>query len=195
MDTMPFLPLHAVLDPLPMTLEAVVEAMQRLTPQILAWQVKKPLLPWGRYLLYRAPDDRFNVQLDVFSQGYVGGLHAHGTYGIFWVLQGGLSFWNYADVSTAPGPALRPGRQTALELVDAGRVSPGGAVCFCPPRSDWHRVSAFEGAEQTVSVHLYGPGFDLDTGVALDAQGCVRTYTRGPLQPLEGLAGGLHHGG
>jgi hypothetical protein len=46
--------------------------------------------------------------------------------------------------------------------------------------SDWHRVAAPEGGPQPVSLHLYGPGFDLTTGVAL-LDGAPRTYRRGPL--------------
>lgn len=184
----------ALVPPSPANMEEVAEAMERLTPVILDWQVGEQVLSWGRYLLHADPAGRFNVQLDVFSSGYQGGIHAHGTYGIFWVLRGGLRFWNYADGSTAPGPLLSPGRQTALQLVDAGRVGPGGAACFCPPHSDWHRVSAFEGEVQTVSVHLYGPAFDLEVGAALDAQACVRTYTRGPLLSRDALAGRLWYG-
>jgi predicted metal-dependent enzyme (double-stranded beta helix superfamily) len=136
-------------------------------------------VPYARYLLHADPEGRFNVQLDVFSRGYTGGVHAHGTWGIFTVLRGGLWVDDYEERDGR----VRPTRRTWAGV--------GAVQAFCPPMSDWHRVSTREGGEQVVSVHVYGPGFDLDTGVALGVDGLPRSYRRGPLGDLRALDGFL----
>jgi predicted metal-dependent enzyme (double-stranded beta helix superfamily) len=132
-------------------------------------------LPWGRYLVHADPAGRYNLQVDVFSPGYRGEVHAHGTWGAFWILQGALLV---TDCDLAGGVA---------RVQRVARIVAGGCQCFCPPASDWHRVATPPEGPQTVSLHLYGPGFDLTTGVAL-IDGAPRPYRRGPLGELAQIA-------
>jgi hypothetical protein len=46
-------------------------------------------------------------------------------------------------------------------------------------------VGTLPDGPQTVSVHLYGAGFDLDEGVALDDEGRIFRYRRGAFGELE----------
>lgn len=158
----------------PGTIEGVCSIYDAILPELARIRTTQAELPWGRYLLHQEPGNRFNIQLDVFSAGYQGGLHAHETWGMFYVLRGALGFWDYQEDGGVP------------RLSRHGLVPAGGGECFCPPHSDWHRVGAVADGRppiQPISVHIYGPGFDLETGVAWDAQG-VRRYTRGPLGEL-----------
>lgn len=145
------------------------------SPFVAGVAVRPGDLPWGRYLL--AAEAGWNLQLDVFSAAYTGGVHAHGTWGAFWVLRGALWSERYAD--------------DGARLTGAGWVPEGGCDAFCPPASDWHRVGTPAHGPQTVSVHLYGPGFDLDTGLALGPDGAPRAYRRGPWGDPAAVAGAL----
>lgn len=163
-------------DPGPWTLDRVATLMHDLTPHALATvrDAADPL-PWGRYLVHRDPAGRYNVQLDVFSPAYQGEVHAHDTWGIFWVLQGELMVVDHE----LTGGSVRPQRAT--------RLGPGGSQCFCPPVSDWHRVGTPANGPQTVSLHIYGPGFDLDIGRSF-VEGGQRTYRRSPFRELARVA-------
>ena len=163
----------------PDTIEQVAELMHRLTPDALAVTCDEAAtLPWGRYLVHADPRGRFNLQLDVFSPAYQGQVHAHRTWGVFWVLQGVLVVSDHELL----------GRVSRLQRV--ARISAGGGQCFCPPSSDWHQVATPQGGPQTVSLHLYGPGFDLDTGLYLADDGPA-PYRRGPLGDLARVAPSL----
>jgi len=117
------------------------------------------------------PRGRYNLQLDVFSRAYTGQVHAHGTWGVFWVVQGELLVTDHE---------LHDGLAAVQRVA---RLGPGGCQCFCPPASDWHRVATPADGPQTLSLHLYGPGFDLDTGLYFGPTG-VTPYRRGPLGDL-----------
>jgi predicted metal-dependent enzyme (double-stranded beta helix superfamily) len=163
--------------PDPWTIDHVAALMHELTPHARAQVCTADAeLPWGRYLVHADPRGRYNLQLDVFSRAYTGQIHAHGTWGVFWVIQGELLV---SDCETRDGAA-------ALQRV--ARIGAGGGQCFCPPASDWHRVATPEYGPQTLSLHLYGPGFDLDTGVYISPTG-VTSYRRGPLADLEHIRG------
>lgn len=161
---------------LPRTVEDVAALMHGLTPCVFR-PVCAPerSLPWGRYLVHADPAGRYNLQVDVFSPGYRGEVHAHGTWGAFWVLQGALLV---TDCDLAEGVA---------RVQRVARIVAGGCQCFCPPASDWHRVATPLEGPQTISLHLYGPGFDLTTGVAL-IDGAPRPYRRGPLGEFARIA-------
>ena len=175
-------PLIRALDSAPAeagSIEAIAALMQRLTPDALAVACDEGrAMPWGRYLVHADPRGRFNLQLDVFSPGYRGQVHAHGTWGVFWVLQGVLVVSDHELVGTV------------ARVQRVARITAGGGQCFCPPGSDWHRVATPESGPQSVSLHLYGPGFDLDTGVYLGEDGPA-AYRRGPLGELASVAGSL----
>lgn len=161
----------AAADP-PRTVERVADLMHRATPHALAHACDPDReLPWGRYLVHADPAGRYNLQLDVFSRGYTGQIHAHGTWGIFWLLQGALVVTDCEVVDNA------------AQVQRVARLGRGGSQCFCPPASDWHRVATPEDGPQTVSLHLYGPGFDLDTGVFFGDRGPT-SYRRGPFGDL-----------
>lgn len=157
------------------TIDAVASAAQHIAPAVQAIQVRGGPLPWGRYLLHHDPQDRFNIQLDVFSPGYLGGVHAHGTWGAFFLLRGILQVWDYDLDGDLP------------RLSRFGVAGPGGLSCFCPPVSDWHRVGTPAQGPQTVSIHIYGRGFDLDVGLALGEDGRPRTYRRGAWGDLDAV--------
>jgi hypothetical protein len=154
----------------------VATLMRTLTPHVHRLSVADGDLPWGRYLL--AQGDGFNLQLDIFSADYTGGIHAHGTWGIFWVIRGAL--WSESHTG-----------DDAETLAGSAWVPVGGCQAFCPPVSDWHRVGTPAQGPQTVSLHLYGPGFDLDQGVALGPDGRPRTYRRGAWGDLSRVRGAL----
>ena len=143
--------------------DGVAALLRTLLPCAQRVHVRDGDLPWGRYLLHEATS--YNLQLDVFSADYTGSVHAHGTWGIFFVLRGAL----YVDDHDANGIRTR-----------SAYIGAGGAQGFCPPVSDWHRVCTPAAGPQTVSLHLYGAGFDLDTGVARGPDGQPRAYRRGP---------------
>lgn len=161
--------------PDPWTMETVSPLLPRLTPLATADELAgADELPWGRYLVHADPRGRYNLQLDVFSRGYTGTIHAHGTWGMFWVLRGALVVHDHGLVGARP------------VLQRAALLGPGGGQCFCPPASDWHRVATPESGPQTLSLHLYGPGFDLDLGLSFGDRG-PQTYRRGPLRALDEL--------
>jgi predicted metal-dependent enzyme (double-stranded beta helix superfamily) len=165
--------------PGPEVLQALVPLVASLSDVLAGATVAGAEVPFGRYLAHLDPAGRFNLQWDVFSPHYRGGIHAHGTWGCFFVLRGTL----YADDFSAEGP----GGPYTLLRTSAHTV--GSAAAFAPPQ-DWHRVST-RGGPQVMSLHLYGPGFDLDRGVALDASGQPSAYTRGPFGNLDLLEGFL----
>lgn len=149
-------------------IQGVSRLIRAITPLVQTVRLPDTTLPWGRYLVRAAPGGAWNLQMDVFSDGYVGGIHAHRTWGAFWVLRGSLWSESYAFEAGRP------------RLAAASWVAAGGCEAFCPPESDWHRVGAGTPGVQTVSFHLYGPGFDLDEGDGVDDEGQVRRYRRGP---------------
>ncbi len=153
-------------------IDRVATLMHHLTPHARAQVCTASAeLPWGRYLVHADPRGRYNLQLDVFSRAYTGQVHAHGTWGVFWVVQGELLVTDHE---------LHDGLAAVQRVA---RLGPGGCQCFCPPASDWHRVATPADGPQTLSLHLYGPGFDLDTGLYFGPTG-VTAYRRGPLGDL-----------
>lgn len=157
-------------------IRGVARLVQAVAPVVRTVRVRDDELPWGRYLLHA--EEGWNLQLDIFSEGYVGGVHGHGTWGAFFVLRGAL--WSETWTMGPEG-----GR-----VVGTSFVPEGGAEGFHPPDSDWHRVGAAPGV-QPVSIHLYGPGFDLDVGEGMGPDGKPRTYRRGPWGDLAAVRGAL----
>lgn len=147
--------------------------MRQLAPVLARAQVTTREMPYGRYLAALDPAGRYNLQVDVFSAGYVGGAHCHHTWGVFFVLRGTL--WT-EDLHPEQ---FHPLRESCL--------GPGSAAAFVAP-DDWHRVRVGS-EEQVKSLHLYGPGFDLDVGEGLGPDGRPRPYRRGPLGDLAAIEG------
>jgi predicted metal-dependent enzyme (double-stranded beta helix superfamily) len=160
-------------DPAPWTLARIGSTLRSTLPAVRQIALSELDVPYGRYLVHHDPADRFNVQLDAFSRDYVGGVHEHGTWGIFYVLRGTLYSEDFAA-----------GSLTALRQ---GAVSAGGAAGFVPPE-DWHRVGTGDGP-QVVSIHVYGAGFDLDEGSAWSPERGFFRYRRGQWADPAAVAG------
>ncbi len=158
---------------------AVAGLMQTLAPHFARVGVRDGAYPWGRYLA--GEGEGWNLQIDVFSGGYTGGVHKHDTWGLFWVIRGSLWTENFVG-------------EHGETLVNAGQIPTGGGVCFCPPLSDWHRVHTPARGPQTLSFHLYGPGFDPDVGVGRGPDGRARRYNRGPWGDISTLRAALVEG-
>lgn len=161
----------------PFTVEGGARLLRRLLGVARGIRLTDREVPYGRYLIHADPAGRFNLQLDVFSRDYVGGVHAHDTWGMFFVLRGALYVEDWQEID---------GR---VRLCRSGYAGAGGGQAFGPPWADWHRVSTDGEGLQTVSVHIYGAGFDLDTGRGLDERGEPRSYRRGPFGDPARLAG------
>lgn len=151
----------------PVTLDRGIPMLHQLLEAASRIELADREIPYGRYLLFADPEGRFNLQLDVFSRAYVGGVHAHRTWGLFFILRGALYVDDYNELD---GKVVH---------ARSAFMGPGGGQVFCPPHADWHRVSTRADGPQPVSVHIYGPGFDLDQGEVLDAEGNIRHYRRG----------------
>ena len=151
----------------PVTMERGIPMLHRLLDAASRLELADRELPYGRYLIHADPKGLFNLQLDVFSRGYVGGIHAHRTWGLFFILRGALYVDDYNEVDG-----------TVVHARSAF-MGTGGGQFFCPPHADWHRVATRPDGPQVVSVHIYGEGFDMDVGEALNGEGQVRSYRRG----------------
>ena len=184
-DDTTMLPLHPLIAPVaaaaagfaPFTVAGGAALLKELLAAARAIPISDREVPFGRYLIHADPAGRFNLQLDVFSRGYTGGVHAHDTWGMFLILRGALTVEDWQEIGGEP------------VLCRSGYMGAGGGQAFGPPWSDWHRVSTDRDGPQTVSVHIYGAGFDLDTGRALDENGKPRLYRRGAFGDPSKLAG------
>lgn len=133
----------------------VGQIMEAAWPHVQTLKVTKEGLPYGRYLLHRDPKDRFNIQVMVYSADYTGSIHSHSSWGMLFALKGGLHSYDY----------LRQNSETTL----IRRSFLGGGACQCfASFSDWHQVRSPATGAQTVTLHIYGEGFDLDMGTYLD---------------------------
>ena len=107
-------------------------------------------IPFGRYLLHKS--DSYHIELHVFSRGYEGEVHCHETWGLFWILSGALSVEEYQLTGVG------------LTRVSEQYLARGSAASFHPPESGWHKVATTDNDAQTLSVHIYGKGYDLQNG-------------------------------
>ncbi len=123
-------------------------------------------IPFGRYLLYHDPREKFHIEMHIFSKGYKGAIHCHNTWGIFWLISGRLFVEDY-----------KIDKQN-VQIIRSGLLSKRGALNFCPPFSDWHRVSTPILEEQTLSIHIYGKGYDLERGQYLNENNTLEEAQR-----------------
>ncbi len=139
-------------------IESISNLQLELLPLLNNYQFRKGKeLPYGRYLVYKQIENKFNVQIDVFSRNYIGKIHCHNTWGILHVFQGILFVEDWNKIK---------GNEFVLR---GGLVlNKGGSQSFCPPISDWHKVSSVDDSEQAISMHIYGNDFDLDKGIYLN---------------------------
>ena len=125
------------------------------------------IIPYGRYLLYSDLQKRFHMEMHVFSHDYIGEIHCHDTWGIFWLISGSLFVENFFY------------HQNQAKLTCSALVKRGSAFNFHPPESDWHRVRTVGKKEQTLSLHIYGSGYDLQYGKYLNQDGQLIKSERG----------------
>jgi predicted metal-dependent enzyme (double-stranded beta helix superfamily) len=116
-------------------------------------------LPYGRYLVHRDQDDRFNIQLDIFSAGYEGAVHCHETWGMLAVIKGALLVEQWDE-----------NNQNKFDKISESILSRGSVQNFCAPISDWHKTVVLPNSDQVVTMHIYGKGFDLDYGICINDQ-------------------------
>jgi len=129
-------------------------------------------IPFGRYLL--ANNIKFNIQMDVFSNNYKGSIHSHGTWGMFGMISGALMVddWvkNNNDFSYL---------RSSLLL--------SGCINTFIKKNDWHGVSTTDFKDQTVSIHIYGAGYNLDKGFKLNEGFRIIDYTRSKFLDFEDI--------
>ena len=127
-------------------------------------------LPYGRYLIHQDKTKRFHIELHIFSREYTGNIHCHKTWGIFWLLSGSL----FIEDFIFKNDQLYQTRSTLLRR--------GSALNFFPPQSDWHRVSNQQKSRQTLSLHVYGSGYDQKMGIYLDENNQTVKAKRSPFR-------------
>ena len=127
------------------------------------------VVPFGRYLIHK--DSNFNIQLDVFSENYVGAPHNHDTWGVLGVITGILAVTDY---------------QLAADSLVTLRKSilPSGSVSGFKAFEDWHSTETFA-LPQVASFHVYGASFDLDNGKRYVEKSGIEEYARGPLNTID----------
>ena len=123
----------------------------------------KNLLQYGRYLIHK--NENYNIQLDVFSMNYKGSIHSHGTWGVFGMIQGSLIVDDWDNFNGEY-------RQIRKSLIT------GNTVQSFTDQSNWHRTRTQKHGYQPISIHIYGPSYDMDEGNALDKNFKVITYKR-----------------
>ncbi len=161
-------------------LSAYLTSLQEKMGEIQKITRSQESLPFGRYLIHQDSRKAFNIQLDVFSKNYVGLPHCHETWGVFLVLQGRLKVTNWGV-----NDELMPSSPASESL-----MLPGSGSVFMPPLSDWHEVRVEEPSEQVLSIHVYGPNFNLEEGIYRSPEGGIKSTRRGPLRSMLEL--GIH---
>jgi len=136
--------------------EDVYNLMLHVAPEIDKIMVSEEEIPYGRYIVHEDPQGRFNIQIHAYTMDYEGKIHDHRTWGIMWILRGGLFFRDY----------VRHNEETTL--MGGKYLSLKSSHCFCPPASDWHQSKSPKEGLQPVSLHVYGKDYDLDVGGVLD---------------------------
>ena len=156
------------------SLQEIENLSHVLADQYRALTVDSPEhIPYGRYLAHQDPDDRYHLEMHIFSSDYEGSIHCHRTWGLFWVISGSLMFTDYLEADGAFIPAK------------AGILLPGSAASFYPPYADWHKVKTPPSDEQTLSLHIYGHGYDQETGEYVAEDGDVKSGKRGAFKDNE----------
>ena len=140
------------------TTKSILDLQTALDPVLSNYIINcEKNLPYGRYLVFKHNDGLFNIQIDVFSENYVGMIHSHSTWGILHVIRGKLYVeeWQEEDKNN-------------FKLIGGLSLNEKSSQSFCPPISDWHKVWTNENKKQTISIHIYGEGFNADTGIYLN---------------------------
>lgn len=132
-------------------------------------------LPYGRYLVHQ--NEHYNIQLDVFSHNYTGDVHCHETWGLLTILKGSLYVEDWIEDAES------------FTLQRSSFLTRNSSQCFYPPLSDWHKVATGDDPQQTISIHIYGPDFNIDQGIYLNSDLQRRSGQRSPFKSLDKLTG------
>ena len=112
--------------------------------------------------------------MDVFSNNYSGSIHSHGTWGMFGIISGSLQTDDWLNINN---------NFTFLR----SSILFSGCINAFTKSNDWHRVSTLDHEEQTVSIHIYGNGYDLEKGFKLNDDFNVEEYTRSDFLDFENI--------
>ena len=150
----------------------VSELIQKLTPMYEKHYLKRSQahgqIPYGRYLIHNDPQKRFHIEIHIFSDNYMGEIHCHETWGVFWLISGTLFVEDFLY------------EKSRAKLARSSFLKNGSACSFHPPESDWHRVRTLQGEkQQTISLHIYGSGYDLKRGKYLNQDHSIMRNERG----------------
>ena len=148
-------------------LEKVARAESHAASQLTFKE--KSIAPFGRYLVHQ--EERFNIQVDIFSEKYIGCPHTHDTWGALGVISGRLKVVDYQLIDNS------------LTTLRSSLLLPGAASTF-KADSDWHSTETFE-LPQVVSFHIYGEAFDLANGKRFNKDVGVEKYVRGTLHDVD----------
>ncbi len=171
------------------SMESLAHVMRALSPIFQSIRIDKENVPYGRYLLHEDAARRFNIQLDVFSNNYAGQIHCHGTWGMLWILKGYLFVSDWEERAGAEGngnadPKFVCIRQSILHK--------GSGQAFTPVTGDWHQTNSPNEETQTISLHVYGPGFNMDEGIYINEKGEKQSASRSPFKAEELLFPYIH---
>ena len=140
------------------TTQSILDLQTDLDPVLSSYIIKcDKNLPYGRYLVFKHNDGLFNIQIDVFSENYIGMIHSHSTWGILHVIRGKLYVEEWQEEN-----------KNNFKLMGGLSLNEKSSQSFCPPISDWHKVWTNENKKQTISMHIYGEGFNIDKGTYLN---------------------------
>lgn len=159
------------------SVEKIFALQQNLQPYLNKYDfIKTEKLPYGRYLVHQDIDNDFNIQIDVFSENYTGQIHCHETWGILHVFRGFLFVEDWEELSN-----------NKFRMRSCSILNPGSSQTFCPPVSDWHKVSSSNSKYQVISMHIYGNGFNIDKGIYLDSEYNPKEGKRSNFKELDSI--------
>lgn len=150
--------------------EDISKLLAEVNPYFLKIQVTSNKIPFGRYLIYMDKNQKFNIQIHVFSKNYKGSVHCHETWGIMAVLKGVISVSDWVELNNE------------WNCFRSSLFLPGTSTCFAPPAPDWHRTDTSGSNLQAISIHIYGKDWNMNQGTYLDDSFNKKVSKRGILQ-------------
>jgi len=148
--------------------EAVGRIMEAARQPVSKLWIVGENLPYGRYLLHQDPAGKFNIQIMIYSPDYTGSIHSHESWGMLFGIKGGLHSWDYLMSD-----------QAKLKMIRQNFIGAGACQSFSP-KSDYHKVASPNRGKQSVTLHIYGEGFDLEVGNYYDENSVKTTAPRSP---------------
>lgn len=146
----------------------LISKLNKICNKITITQSKP--IDYGRYLAYKS--EQCNIQIDIFSQEYIGQIHNHNTWGAIGIINGNFIISDYSDES---------GKLIKIRST----YSPKGLVSLFPQISDIHALQCLKGL-QGISIHIYGKDFDMNTGYKYNEESYLwEEYKRGKLREFK----------